>query len=315
MRLKNLGSAVLPSTLLIALLAAGPWSQPAFAGPMPIGGIEQPVIVNGEEIGFLDIRSVGTPGGDQALIGFFQVEKQNPGGSRMTLKELENNLGEDHLQWFQKVTSDTDPPLDARGNRLKAPYIDPPPDGYSTPAPGQWADELPWFLDERAPTQAELAGRDWNPDTLLANNTLNSTGTLLYTDGPTGTRGNKVSFATFLVSVNNDNTYTPLAGFSWSVEFGGGGLPGDTTYISSLTANAPFTAEYAAEIFDQFGWTAVPAPEPSTAVLLGIGLAGLGLGGRKRRPRPPTPRTETTASPPWSAGPRVSVGLRRDADE
>jgi hypothetical protein len=196
----------------------------------------------------------------------------------MSFQELEASLGEDHLNWFQKITKDTNPPKDLAGNVLKAPYIDPPPGGYSD----QWADELPWYYDEHTPTEAELAGREWSPRLLLDNHINDTLGRLTYSDGPDGSRGDKVSFATFLVSVNNDNTYTPLAGFSWSVEFGGGGLPGDTTYVSSLTANAPFVADYATEIYDQFGWTAVMAPEPSTALLLSIGLAGLGLGGRKR---------------------------------
>jgi hypothetical protein len=298
MRRKYLGSAAIPSILLIALLAVGPWSQPAFADPIPISGVEQPVIVNGEEIGFLDIRSIQISEDDrnQGVIGFFQIEKKNPDGTRMSFQQLEASLGEDHLNWFQKITSDTNPPKDVAGNVLKAPYIDPPPGGYSD----HWADELPWYYDEHMPTEAELAGREWNPRLLLDNRINDTLGRLTYSDGPEGSRGGKVSFATFLVSVNNDNTYSPLAGFTWSVEFGGGGgLPDDTTYISSLTANAPFVADYATEIYDQFGWKAVPAPEPSTVVLLGIGLAGLGLGGTIRRLRRPPPGTGSSPAPGW----------------
>jgi hypothetical protein len=271
MQTRRLVNATFRSARLALLLSAGLWGQAAYGGPMPPSGIDQPVLVNGEEIGFFDIRVVTDNDGDQGLVGTFQVTKQNPDKTRMTFQKLYASLGIDHLNWFQKVTSDTSPPLDSRGNRLKAPYIDPPAGGYSD----LWSDELPWYLDEQAPSKDELGGREWSPQFLLENNINETFGLLRYFDKPQGKRGNQISFATFLVGVRSDGTYVPLSGFSWGVEFGGGGLPGDTTYVSSSNKNAPFLAEYATEIYDDFGWTQA-TPEPSSSLLLVIGFAGMG---------------------------------------
>ena len=278
MQTKCLVNARFRSARLAVLLLVGFWGQAAYGGPLPPpSGIDQPVFVNGEEIGFFDIRGVTDNDGDQGLVGFFQTTKQNPDKTRMTFQQLYASLGIDHLNWFQKVISDTNPPLDARGNRLRAPYIDPPAGGYSD----LWSDELPWYLDEQAPSRVEQGGREWSPQFLLDNNINETFGLLRYFDKPQGTRGNRIGFATFLVGVRSDNTYVPLGGFSWGVEFGGGGLPGDTTYVSSLNKNAPFRDEYAREIYDDFGWTRA-APEPSSSLLLVIGFAGMGVFAARR---------------------------------
>jgi hypothetical protein len=257
--------AIFLVALVSPLVRGGPVSGTAQLG------IEQDIFVNGEVIGFLDIRSVTTPDGNEGLIGIFKVFKHNPDGTTMTLKELETSLGQDHLQWFQKVTRDTDPPDDSRGNQLKVPYIDPPPNGTST----MWADEIPWYFDEHAPSDAERGGRDWSPGVLLENNINNNFGILAYHDGPMGDKGLEVSFATFLVSDYGSSNYSVLGGFSWSIKVDNDGL----THVETLEKNAPFV--YTDEIYNEFGYTLVP--EPSTWFLATIGLFMIGLmrGGQK----------------------------------
>jgi hypothetical protein len=255
------------------LLLVGPFMP--WAAADHITGIEPEVFINGEEVGFLDIQRV-TVDGDEGLIGFFQATKQNPDGTRMTLRQFEASLGQGHLQWFQKVVQDNNPPRDAMNQLLVPPYIDPPNDGFSN----QWADELPWYFDDHEPTPAELGGRDWSAGTLLANNIRDQFGVLFYHDGPETNAGDRVSFVTFLVYDHGDQTYSVLAGFSWSILGGGGGLGGNRVHIETLEADAVFLSEYADEIA-AFGYTFLP--EPPAVLLMWLGMAALGLETWRRR--------------------------------
>jgi hypothetical protein len=53
MQTRRLVNAIFPSARLVVLLLAGWWGPAAYGGPLPPpSGIDQPVLVNGEEIGF-----------------------------------------------------------------------------------------------------------------------------------------------------------------------------------------------------------------------------------------------------------------------
>ena len=71
---------------------------------------------------------------DEGLKGAFGVLKEGSDGDTLTLAELEKALGQDHLNWFQKVLSIT-PPLPG----TTTPFIDPNAGGI----PGVWADSIP----------------------------------------------------------------------------------------------------------------------------------------------------------------------------
>ncbi len=100
------------------------WSAIAYAVPP----IDFDVSGLGEKIGMIHIE-MKPNGANFGLIGSFRVTKEED-SIPLTVNELENFLGQDHLNWFQKVVGDTHPPNDANGNPLVPPYIDPPINGY-----------------------------------------------------------------------------------------------------------------------------------------------------------------------------------------
>jgi hypothetical protein len=181
------------------------------------------------------------------------VSKKKSDDTLMTLDDLETFLGQDHLNWFQRVIADTNPPKDSKGNQLTVPYVDPPAGGYYG---GPVEDNIPWYLKE--------------PDELPDPTT---TSTLDFSDGPQSQHeGWSATFVTFLISDFGNKTYEVLGeGFSWTATRGTDGL----TDITSLTKGATFTTEYYTEIKNGFGWV----PEPATLFFLGSGLALL----RRRR--------------------------------
>lgn len=221
--------------------------------------IQMVVNAKGEDVGTIDIKVESgvwpAPNSDrEGVTGGFTVTKKKPDGTTMTLDELETFLGQDHLNWFQKVTADTHPPKDASGNQLTVPYVDPPSGGYDG---GPAEDAIPWYLTE----PGELPNGA-------------TTSTLPFSDGPQDSHvGWQASFATFLVSDYGDKTYQVLGGATWTAKRGADGK----TDITALDKDATFTDEFTAEI-SEFGWSEVP--EPATLVLVTFGmLAGL----RRRR--------------------------------
>lgn len=138
-----------------------------------------------------------------------------------TLGDAAKQCGEDHFNWYQIVVKDNKPPVDAGGNRLVAPYVDPPNGGYGNDptTPGndtQWADNLPWYYDEGADPAPGTPGfvDGFN---LLDNITGN---TLSFFDSPGGPAGTILSFHTWLASVNADGTshglHNPSFLWDWS---------------------------------------------------------------------------------------------------
>ena len=226
---------------------------------------------SGEKVGAIHIE-MKPNGANFGLIGSFRVTKDED-GIPLTLNELENFLGQDHLNWFQKVVGDTNQPNDANGNPLVPPYIDPPINGYDF----QWADDRPWYFDEFSKPADDP--RDWSAAFLLSNNT---DGSLLdYFDFPSDSKaGTTLDFATFLVSDYGNQRYSVLGGFSWSTltEKNEGQA---FTSITSLTAGTSFRGEYADEIQREFGWNLIP--EPSSALLLSLSILGIALIRRNKR--------------------------------
>jgi hypothetical protein len=220
------------------------------------------------------------------------------------LGDLAKSLNEDHFNWLQDISFAT--PINittytynADGTKVTkltttkvtTTLIDPQSGGQSLNGgkSGLWADKLPWYWDETIPpinlvnitkppddTPAKLMGfYDPNQTELQAKTTGSK---LLYGDIPSGQAlaGNTLIFTTFLVSIGPDNTYCPLAGFTWTDKFDVAG--NGTITLSTLSAGtlkpATFTSEINTEINSQNFGNWKECPEPSTLVLLAVGLIG-----------------------------------------
>jgi hypothetical protein len=262
--------------LVVLSLAAGSSAEGSMIEP-----IDFEVKAKGEKVGAIkmQISSFGLGGGligVQGLVGDFTVAKKKGDGSTMTLDELEQFLGQDHLNWFQKVTRDTHPPKDAKGDTLTPPYIDPPNGGYSD----LFGDDVPWYLQEKPKPAGEP-----KPDGILLSDKTKSS-SLEFEDqpsvvGPSGPiLGAEVDFALFLISDYGNKRYQVLgSGISWGIKMEQVGTFGVFPHVVCLKAGAPFTDEYRKEISDEFGYSLVA--EPTSLLLLGAGL--LGFARRRRR--------------------------------
>ncbi|MEO9190516.1 MAG: hypothetical protein ABI224_11040, partial [Acetobacteraceae bacterium] len=88
------------------------------------GAIPAPITINIPGIGTINMSMPA--GNNSAVSGTFQTIRKNPDGSTMTLRQLEKSLAQDHLNWFQKVTSEgPNPPPPG----VTIPFIDPPKGG------------------------------------------------------------------------------------------------------------------------------------------------------------------------------------------
>lgn len=186
-----------------------------------------PIIVGGTQIGVIVIQP--RPGG--GMQGKFRPNDP----STQTMNQLEQQLGQDHMNWFQVVTGGTRGPRPGQ----QFPYVD-PPNGGSPPngnSPGAPADGQPWFWDE-----PPYNGGDPNNGINGGNPPNTGPGYILILDGPVGAPGTTTTFQTFLMSIFKDGTYQPLGGFSWTVTYGPG--PHDSTITNITTWTTVFPPGY-----------------------------------------------------------------------
>lgn len=212
-------------------------------------------------IGRIQIEVETDATGNEALTGGFTA------ADGKTLAQLESQLGEDHLNWFQKVTS-----------APEGKHVDPPPGGFDQ----QWADDVPWYWDEVFPTTCPPL-KVCDSSLQLSKQIRDSGTTLHFEDAPSDVPGTTLSFATFLISDYGNHTYLPIGvdfGFSWTAVV----RPDGTTAITSLDPRATFTDEYKLEISEDFpGNYKTVIPEPATYLLLSTGAVFLRFCSSSRR--------------------------------
>jgi hypothetical protein len=272
--------------------------------PLSAGGIDptETVTENGMTLGTIsmDINNQGMANAN--VSGNFMVTKIDPKtGKPYTLDALAKSLGEDHFNWLQDLTLNTDititslkDPNDPTGDTVKRMYkkgdtiIDPQSGGQSFDGKtGQWADGSPWYYDEGDIPKDFDGGKkkvkskdgiEWSADPGLTLGSKASGSTLQYGDQPGGTNIT-ISFMTFLVSVGPGNKYKPLAGFTWQETFDGSGNgtinldtdPKDASKLKPATFSKGINDEINSQGFGN--WTLV-TPEPSSIMLLATGLFG-----------------------------------------
>lgn len=219
-----------------------------------------PVKCNNVVVGNIDVNVAA--GGNGITGGFTSVT----GGPPPTLKAAATACGEDHFNWYQVVTADNQIP--------GAPYVDPPKGGLGK----QWADDLPWYFDERPVPNPLPPGKvaDVPPNAFqLGPNSTDPT--LTYFDFPGGAPGLKLSFKTWLVSLNADSSFHSFhEGFSWDFSITLGPLDISTAENLKALDGGPGRALYN----DLIGGFATSVPEPES---WGLMLAGLLLAGHAAR--------------------------------
>ena len=230
------------------------------AATLPAWALAIPVKCGATLVGNIDVAI--SAGGTGITGGFTSVL----GGPPATLKAAATACGEDHWNWYQVITADNQIP--------GAPYVDPPKGGLGS----QWADNLPWYFDEKPVPNPLPPGKVADNPADVYQLSKNSNGpTLKYFDFPGGDPGLNLSFKTWLVSLNADSSFHSFhEGFSW--DFSITLAPVVVSSASNLVALAglPGNADYQ----NLIGGFATAVPEPQTWMLL---LAGLGVLARKRR--------------------------------
>jgi len=193
------------------------------------------------------------------------------GGPPATLKAAATACGEDHWNWYQVVTADNQIP--------GAPYVDPPKGGLGP----QWADDLPWYFDEKPVPNPLPAGKlpENPPDTYqLSKNSVGPT--LKYFDFPGGDPGLNLSFKTWLVSLNADSSFHSFhEGFSWDFSITLGPVMVSKADNLKALAGLPGNADYQ----NLIGGFATAVPEPKSWLVMLVGLVGLAVVASRRRAR------------------------------
>lgn len=210
------------------------------------------------DLGFGKINAMVGASTDE-LQASFTVTKKGADNKTLTLQQLEKMLGQDHVNWFQKVTK-VDPAIMG----LKVPFIDPMKGGQGP----LWADDRPWYWDEVSPPKPLPMGKTSPPTfippmgkTELGVQSHDGAGPLEYSDSPGGQPvGTKIDFATYLVSDYGNKTYDVLGkGFTWQTTIGAGNVG----KISDITKNVDFMKDFQDEIKNDFGWLRTKGPDSS----------------------------------------------------
>lgn len=95
--------------------------------------------------------TVNAQGAGKGISGGFTSTTGDP----PTLAAAAAACNETQFNWYQIVTADNGKAKNAAGAFLTAPYVDPPPGGYSD----QWADNLPWYYDMTNPPEGAMQCR------------------------------------------------------------------------------------------------------------------------------------------------------------
>ena len=188
----------------------------------------------GAVVGIVTIK-IGTSGRSEGMEAVFEA--------RTNLTDAAKKCGEHHFNWYQIIVSEsgTTGMVNSSGNALTPPYVDPPQGGYGDdPATAgdetQWADNQPWYWDEGADPPAGTAGFS---DGYNLDDNSNATH-LEFSDYPGDQPGAKISFKTWLVSLNADGSlHSWHGGFSWDMEVD---ASGNTDISNVQTFNTPPTA-------------------------------------------------------------------------
>jgi hypothetical protein len=216
------------------------------------------VTCGGETVGTVTVNAQGAGKGISG--GFTSTTGDPP-----TLAAAAAACDETQFNWYQIVTADNGKAKNAAGMFLMAPYVDPPPGGYSD----QWADNLPWYYDMTNPPADAM---NVDPDLSLSANT--TADTLSFSDNPMSS-GN-ITFTTWLVSLNANGSLQSFdVGFTWQYDTGT-----NTVTMLSEYLEGPTDGQYQ----DLIGGFASTVPEPATWVLMIFGFAGMfvlrrGVGG------------------------------------
>jgi hypothetical protein len=205
------------------------------------------VTCNGQTVGTVYYGPATDPNGAKGAAANFTIDQEKFGD----LSAAAAFCGEDHFNWQQFVIYANHRPVDAGGNPLPLPFLDPPLGGYGdnpdTPSDDTlWADQYPWYWNESpGPKPFDLA-------------TYTSDTTLTFKDFPRWPDDSQsILFVTYLVSVNEDHSFHEYHG-GWLWEWNGAGNGGTVG-----------------------GFQALPEPGPWAMLLGGFALSGYVLRRRK----------------------------------
>ena len=213
--------------------------------------------------GTVTIDRTTNQGGNEGLLGQFATSTK--------LSDFEKCMGQEHLNWFQKVTSITPGPPGPR-------FVDPPSGGLGP----IWNDDRPWYWDETRPIGPLPAGKTFFEALQLNANIVTDSTELLFEDYPHGQNvGTVISFATFLISDFGNHTYRVLgSGFSWDATI----MANGRTSVTGLQGGAAFTDEYEREIRNEYpgnysrvvqAITTTALPEITSFQALSLGIVAL----------------------------------------
>jgi len=175
------------------------------------------VMCEGELVGYINLSVRGA-----TIKGRFISLRGVP----PSLKAAAKLCNEHHFNWYQivkEIDRDLSSLSDGDGNKLDAPFVDPPPGGFREDnKPTLWADQLPWLYNEGyPPPKGTPEFKDMMLDDMLddqipfkGDKIIDS---LLFEDRPEKHPDEtRICFHTWLVSLKDDGSFHSWHdGFSW----------------------------------------------------------------------------------------------------